>query len=141
MGSDETMAEVMAAVAVAEATRTGLAQFVKHDGACWRVHGPDAGSVPDAGLLAVVLPAEDPMGVAKRIIGMRLSGLCVPQAVLSLVGAARKPEPKADRPTKAEIAASVSPPPPPEPPPAPAPLPPRVPYEVKPPATVQGSLF
>ena len=144
MTADETMAEVLAAVAAAEAGRTGRMQFIEHDGASWYLLTQTSEPMGDA--LAVVLPGEDPMGIAKRILGARLSGLCVPQAVLGLVGAARPPDPRPKPATKAAIAAAVSPPTPPppvEPAPVviPEPRPAPVPHEVRPPATTQRELW
>ncbi len=139
MTADEVMADVMAGVAVAQANRTGLIQFVEHNGACWGLHAQGAPQRGDS--LAVVLPREDRVGVAKRILGARLSGLCVPQSVLALVHAEKRPEPKPTRPTKAEIAASISPPVEPEDSPVSNARPAPVPHEVKSPATVQGEMW
>ena len=142
MSADETMAEVMAGVAIAEARRTGLMQVVEHTGAAWHLYSQGAGPLCGEGTLVVVRPREDVVGVAKRILGARLSGLTVPQAVLALVGAERKPEPKPERPAKAAIAATMSPPkPPPEPAPAVKPRPGPVPHQLKPPATIQTEMF
>ena len=85
MSADETMAEVMAGVAIAEARRTGLLQVVEHTGAAWHLYSQGAVPLCGEGTLVVVRPREDVVGVAKRILGARLSGLTVPQAVLALV--------------------------------------------------------
>jgi hypothetical protein len=145
MTADETMSEVLAAVAVAEAGRTGQVRVVAHDGASWHLIRDDS-TLAGNRTLAVVLPGEDPMGIAKRILGAKMSGLCVPQAVLGLVGAERKPDPRPKPATKAAIAAAVSPPTPPppvEPAPVviPEPRPAPVPHEVRPPATTQRELW
>jgi hypothetical protein len=146
MQADQTMADVMAVVALSEARRTGLIQFVDHTGASWHLHAQGTPPIAGADSLAVVLPGEDRMGVAKRILGARMSGLHVPQDVLALVGAAKALAPKPARSTKAALAASVSPqvaaaveavksydPTPHRPSPTP--------HELKPPATVQGELW
>jgi hypothetical protein len=111
MHPDETMAEIMATTAAAAARRTGLIQFVEHNGACWNLRAQGAPPMPGADSLAVVLPGEDPMGIAKRILGAKQSGLHVPAAVMQLVTPiAPPPPPKPPRPTKAELARAVSPP-------------------------------
>jgi hypothetical protein len=142
MTADETMSDVVAAVAVAEARRTGLMQFIGHDGASWYLLAEGSPPIVGVPALAVALPESDPMGVAKRILGAKMSGLTVPQAVLALVNADRKPDPRPKPATKATLAATVSPPtPPPSSPPSPSPKPAPVPHEVRAPATNQRELW